>query len=200
MAAPKDKEKEEAAPPPAPKLRMPALPKGPILLTLVNTLIIVAALGVLAYTKLIYKRPVYTETGERQKLAEAKTKIRPGAKSGLVPFEQMTVNIRGTPATPKPANDPLRQIQGKLHYATMAFSVQIDDMDRKDEIDDIRALLIDRILSLMGQKTFSELNSVQGRYVVRSQILDGVNELLSKQGKNHEVLATNLFFTQFLVQ
>jgi flagellar basal body-associated protein FliL len=59
----------------------------------------------------------------------------------------------------------------------------------------------------MGHKQFHELTSVQGRYILKSQVLEIANQLWAKRqspnGENvpaSDPLFTNLYFTQFIVQ
>lgn len=170
------------------------------MLALLNTVVVLAALGILAYTRVLYKRPAITEGGERERLAAESTKPAPitSATPGVIPFEAVTINIQPAPGNPK-SEDTVRQIQGKLHYATLAFSLEVRDIGQKEQIDQIKPILMDRILTMMGKKPFHELTTVQGRYLVRSQILDMTNELLKKK-PGEASLVTEVFFTQFVVQ
>ncbi len=177
-----------------------ATPKGPLLLALLNSVVILGALGMLAYTRLIYHRPAITEESERERLAEeTKAPPIPNATPGSLAFEPMTINIQAAPATPRPDELNNRQIQGKLHYATVAFTLEVRDMGFKEQIEEIRPVLMDRILTLMGKKPFHELTTVQGRYLLRSQILDMANEL-ARAPQNQAPLLSDVFFTQFVVQ
>ncbi len=170
------------------------------MLALLNSIVILGALGLLAYTRLVYHRPAITEEGERERLAEqTKAPPAPTAVPGSLPFDAMTINIQASPATPRPDELNNRQIQGKLHYATVAFTLEVRDMNYKEQIDEIRPILADRILTLMGHKPFHELTTVQGRYLLRSQILDMANEL-ARAPQNQAPLISDVFFTQFVVQ
>ena len=129
----------------------------------------------------------------------------------------MTVNILSNPNQPKPVPGQSQQIQGKLHYATLAFSLEIRDAEKKDVLEELRPILNDRIIGMVGRKSPAELSTVQGRYVLRSQIIEAANELVektkipssvSKSRKKKllgpapppEPLVTNLFFSQVIVQ
>jgi flagellar FliL protein len=176
--------------------------KASLILTLVNTVVILAAAGLMVYTRLLFQRPAITEDNERIKLSELLSRPKGPAAAAHVDFEQMTANIAPTPSQPQPANGHPNQIMGKLHYATIAFSLEIRDGDRKDEIEKIRPLILDKLLSILGHKTFQELNNVQGRYVLRNQIIDAVNQLLEKANpaSAKKGLVSNLYFSQFQVQ
>lgn len=172
--------------------------KGPLLLALVNTLAVLGALGFLAYTKLLYQRPQITEDQERQRIAQS-VQIAPApvATPGLVQFDPVTINIQPAPTHPAADAGSSTQISGKLHYATVAFALELSDIARKDELEQVRPILMDRILSLMGKKAFHEITTVQGRYLLRSQILSHANQL---GAKDQPPLVREVFFTQFVVQ
>ncbi len=158
----------------------PAAPKGskaPLLIALVNTLAIIAGLGTLVYTRMLYKRPTITEDSERERLAAKHAVPTTPATPGSVVFEPVTVNIESAPAAPKPDDGTSRQLQGKLHYATVGFSIQIKDVAQKALIEEVRPILMDRLLTTLSKKPFHELATVQGRYVLRTEILDLVNRV-----------------------
>jgi flagellar basal body-associated protein FliL len=156
----------------------------------------------MAYTKLIFKRPAITEENERVKLSEILAKPKAALSTAHVAFDQLTANIASMPSDPHAARANPQIIQGKLRYATLAFSLEIRDAERKEEIEQIRPLILDKLLSILGHKTFQELNNVQGRYILRNEIIDAVNHLLEKSNPTaaRKNLVTNLYFSQFQVQ
>lgn len=177
--------------------------KGPLILALVNTLAVLAAMGFMAYSKLIFKRPVITEESERARIAAEQAKPKAPVIPGTVTFEPFTVNISPTPGQAKPADGTTEQIQGKLHYATVGFALEITDIARKSELETVRPIIMDRLLAALGRKAYHELTTVQGRYIVRTQIIELVNEALRKAGGAPTAgpdLVTNVYFTQFVVQ
>ena len=146
---------EEAAPNPneaqaPPKASIPIVP-------LLNTIAILAAGGFLYYSKFLHKRPPITESGERKRIAETKASPAPPAIPVLVPFESMTVNIKAIPEVPKPADGTSKQIHGKLHYATIAFAMQIRDQNQKDFFDNLKPFILDRICLLYTSDAADEL-------------------------------------------
>jgi flagellar basal body-associated protein FliL len=52
----------------------------------------------------------------------------------------------------------------------------------------------------MGRKTYTELNTVQGRYVLRSQLLDLANQLIAAESDDGTGSVTQVFFNTFMVQ
>lgn len=169
-------------------------PKGPLLIALVNTVAILGMLGMAVYTKMLYKRPPITEGGERKRLAEQKAAAPASAEPGQVEFKPFTVNIGSTPSHPQPADGTASQIQGKLHYATIGFVIEVRDAAQVAKIEEIKPMFMDRLLHTLGKKDFNQLTSVQGRYIFRTELIETANALLKQP------LVTNVFFTQFIIQ
>ena len=115
-------------------------------------------------------------------------------------FEPLTVNIASSPVEPKPADGTAKQIQGKLHYVNVGFALELRDSRQKDSLENLRPILQDKILSMLGRKQFQELTTVQGRYVLRTQIMELTNELAKKALATQDAVVTNVYFTQFLAQ
>ena len=169
-------------------------PKGPLLIGLVNTIAILGMLGMVVFTKVMYKRPKITESGERQQLADKKAAVSAVTETGQVEFKPFTVNIGSTPVSPRPAEGTTSQIQGKLHYATVGFVLEVRDIALQSKVDEIKPVFMDQLLHTLGKKDFNELTSVQGRYILRTELIEIANKLLK------QALVTNVFFTQFIVQ
>ena len=168
-----------------------------LILVLVNTIAVAAALGTFVYTKLMFKRPPITENVERAKLDAEKNKLATsGLTSALISFDPITVNIKTVTAE----NDNGTPIQAKLHYVTVTFTGEIRDQRKKAVIEAIKATLADRIMNLIGKKSYNELTTVQGRYVLRTQMIDLANDQIQKVTKEKDVVITNFYFTQFMVQ
>jgi Flagellar basal body-associated protein FliL len=178
----------------APSQPLPIVP-------LLNSITLLGALGFLVYSKVLYHRPAITEDGERARLEQlnaAPTATIPA----LVKFDPVTINIEPNPKAPKPADGTFEQIQGKLHYITIGFSIEIRDEMKSDLIENVRPIIMDKLGVILGKRRFHELTTVQGRFTLHSQILDMINQTVSSYHHAHlrEPLATQLYFTQFLVQ
>lgn len=171
--------------------------KGPLLFVLLNTLVVLLGFATVFYTRVAYKKPQITEGKERRKIEELKAKIKlaPPPVPGLVAFEPLTINIRPVSRNPAAAVHP-----DAFHYATLGFSFELRDISEKDVIDTLKPVILDGILDLAGRKTYTDLTSVQGRYVLRAQILDMANRLAMKELKTQDAVVLNVFFTQFVVQ
>src|SRR3989344_2615721 len=97
---------EAAAEAPAAAPKGSKMPKGPLLIALINTLAVLGAMGMFVYTRMIYKRPQITESAERQKIEDGAKMPKLASIPGVIHFDPITVNIKPT--------------EGKTHYAAMA--------------------------------------------------------------------------------
>ncbi len=185
---------EEAPKPPRKPLNIP------LLLALANTVVILGVTGLMVYTRLIFRRTQITEATERARLAKLHEKQEKQVLPGMMQFEPFTINILSNPAQPHPADGTVRQIQGKLHYATVGFALELRDNRFQDQVDKIRPMLMDQVLGMLGRKSFQDLITVQGRYALRSQILDHANRLAMADSGDEHPIVSQIFFTQFIVQ
>ena len=79
-------------------------------------------------------------------------------------------------------------------YLKAAITLEVDVPTTADEITSRLPQLQDAILLLIGNKTFSELRDMQGKMQLRAELLNRINEILSK-GK-----VKRIYFTDFVVQ
>lgn len=156
-----------------------------MILALVNTLAILGALGMAVYTKMLFKRPPITEEGERAKLQEKKNKPAVATQRGTIEIPSLTFNIASSKATAG---------RSKLHYGSAAITIEIANIDEQADFDAIKPVFMDKMLQLFGKKTFDELTTVQGRYVLRMELLEMINALMKRN------YVTNIFFTKFIIQ
>lgn len=170
--------------------------KLPLLFSLLNTLGLLAAVGAVVYTRMMFQRPKITESSERTaRTTQAEKELAAPATPVTMAFDPITVNIRGGGAGAPP----------KMHYVTLGFSLEIRDESRADSVTEIKPLLLDRILHLLGNKAFHDLNTVQGRYILRTEIQDMANSLIAERqpkttGPRQPALITSVYVTQFTLQ
>lgn len=187
----------DAQPAAAPAPKGPS--KLPMILGLLNTLVVLGVLGVLVYTRLLYKRPAITEETEREVIAlkVAKPDSDLGTRT-MVKFDPFTVNIK--------AGDPPHQDEGappapgKMHYVNLGFYLEVRDNTWQEQVTQIKPKFMDSLLRILGKMTADQLTTVQGRYILRTKIVDLMNELINNGKKDAEPVATNVFFTAFTVQ
>lgn len=178
----------------------PSIFNVPMVLALVNTVVILAVGGLMVYTRFIFKRPAITEQGERERLTKVHEKPQIPQTPGLLQVEPFTVNIQSNPPQPKSADGTEQQLHGKLHYATVGFALVLRDLQSQETVEKIRPALMDKVLSTIGRKAFHELTTVQGRYILRNQLVKIANQLSNENPDTHQPLVTQLYFTQFIVQ
>lgn len=174
--------KEEAAAPATPKAKPPLM----MILLLVNVLAGLGAVGMLVYSKMLFKRPPITESGETEKLKKKFEKPKPEGPPGSLTFPSVTINL--SPKEEGSGSD------NKIHYATLAFAITTVDQSAAAKLESVKPLLQDRMISLVSRRSYQDLTSVQGRYLLRTQLREAANQLAK------EVLATDVYFTEFVVQ
>jgi flagellar basal body-associated protein FliL len=119
-----------------------------------------------------------------------------------IPFGPLTVNILPSPDNMFPTSPNSPQIKGKMHYLATAFVLEIRDKSKSEIVKDLKPFLLDKLIQLVGKKHFHELATVQGRYILRSQLIDLANQTIATRAhlENKEPLVTNLYFNSFVVQ
>jgi flagellar FliL protein len=157
-----------------------------MILLLVNALAALGAVGMLVYTRVLYKRPAITESSESARLKKKLEKPKPEGPPGALMFTPVTINLAPADEGTGGAN--------KVHYATLAFAISTIDMPAAQKLESIRPLLQDRMISMVSKRSYQELTSVQGRFLLRTQLRDAANQVAK------EALATDVYFTEFVVQ
>ncbi len=165
--------------------------KLPLILGLVNTLAVLAVLGTMVYTRVIYKRPKITEEQERVEVAEKVAQPAAPTSKALIKFDPFSVNIKSAEQAPAST---------KLHYVNLGFSIEIRDADQEERAASLKPKFMDHIIKLIGGMTLEDLNTVQGRYILKTKIVGLMNALVNEGQKKAEPLATNVYFTEFMVQ
>ena len=162
---------------------------GPLIVALLNMLTLLGAAGFLYYSKFLYKKPEITEGQERTQLIQNKGQIarRIQSEEFLYNIPPLTLNIRGEPL-------PSEVAGFRNHYATMSITLRMKTAQGKEPLEEIKPVLMDRLIQLFGTKSFQELNQVQGRYLVRAEIADMINSLLG------ETIVMDVYFTEFIIR
>ncbi len=148
----------------------------------------IAALGTLVYTKVLFKRPPITEPQERARIAKEELSIENDADAGTVEVKDVNVNIASTPY------EEGGKKKEKTHFATLSFVLSIRDTDKQSLFDEVRPVFMDKLIQHLGKKTYPSLTSVQGRYLLRSEIVALANKLAG------ETIFKDVYFTQFIVE
>lgn len=160
----------------APKLKLDTQ----TLLLLANAILLLAALGMFVYTKLLFHRPVIAEETEIQKKQEELKKPAEPTDRPIIVFEQMIVNIAMT--------------SGKAHYITIAFAVECKDDEIAATVKAKKALFIDQLIALVGKRQLTELNTIQGKLLLKTELMRKFDAIVNPGG------ITNIYFSNFILQ
>jgi flagellar basal body-associated protein FliL len=183
----------------------PKAPKKPLPIGLIlgglNTVALMGLLGVLVYTKILYKRPKMTETVEREKITQEYEKKPGEMKKVMLSFEQINANLKPSPIGVSVPGGPPQQM--KSHNLSMILALEIADAEFESAVKNRQPKFLDQLLRELGATTVEELSTVQGRFLLRSKIAGIMNELVREEKKlppNAPPPVTNVYFTDFVVQ
>lgn len=151
------------------------------ILALVNTLLVLGALGVMVYTKLIFERPAIVEEVEIKKVEEEVKKPLPPENHEIVPFDETVINLAPS--------------DGRAHYVTVAFSVETRDRETAAIVKYKKAEFTDKVISALGHSHMTELNSIQGKLLIKTQLLHEMNKLVPNNGS-----IIDFYFSNFVLQ
>jgi len=117
---------------------------------------------------------------EESKVAALIKPVPEEARIGpMVEIKEFVVNIIGTDAA---------------HYVKASLSLELDRDSTMDEVNRRMPQIRDAILLLIGNKTFEELQDIQGKNQVKAELKSKINSFL-KTGK-----VNNIYLTDFVVQ
>lgn len=106
--------------------------------------------------------------------------LKPESKIGpMVNIEEFIVNIIS-------ADTP--------HYVKASLTVELDNEDVMAEVEQRMPQVRDAVLLLIGNKTFEELQDLQGKRQLKAELTSRINSFLVK-GK-----VKSIYFTNFVVQ
>jgi hypothetical protein len=190
-AAPEKKEEEK------PKSSRAKIPLMTILPPLINTVFVLITLVFLIYTRFIFKRPGIKEPEERKKIEAAQKKQKEEEKKvTYFPLDPITVNIASTPIE---GGSPDAR---KLHYVNLGIAFETHGDRNKEILEQLKPFILDQIIFILGRKTYDQLATAQGRYVLQFQIQEAVNQLAFTKlaAPPHDPPVSHIFFNQLIVQ
>jgi len=153
-----------------------------------NKLVIIAAIvlllvGSAAYFFLVVKPHNEQEQQKKAEESKAAALIKPlpeEAKIGpMVEIKEFVVNIISEDAT---------------HYVKASLSLELDKDTTVDEVGKRMPQIRDAILLLISNKTFAELQDIQGKNQVKAELRSKINSFLKTGSVN------NIYLTDFVVQ
>ncbi len=84
--------------------------------------------------------------------------------------------------------------KNETRYLKASITLELENEETVVEVNERMPQIRDSILLLIGSKTFSELNDLQGKLQLRAEVIVQLNKLL-KKGK-----IKGIYFTEFVVQ
>jgi flagellar FliL protein len=117
------------------------------------------------------------------KESKKKKKKDPESKPEYVPIEAFTVNL---------------QPENGEQYLQVQFTLQVEGAEQATTVKDNMAIVRNRVLLLLSSKKASEINTVEGKQQLASEIQAAITEPFEKHGDEQEV--SDVLFTSFIIQ
>ena len=148
----------------------------PLIFVVVNLAVSGAGVYFVFLATVGWKYPVMTEEQETENLAE--TREKRDNSPIIYTLDKFTVNLDGTPK---------RVIQTEI-------SLEMLDEKGFEEVVTLGAQARDAIVGLLNSKTFTDIETIQGKLFLKDQIAVALNELLKKG------VVKGVYFSHFVVQ
>lgn len=150
------------------------------LVVMVAAMLVLLLAGGAAWYFLVYKKAEAARQAEASKAAAIAKTVPEEAQIGpMVEIKEFVVNIIG---------------QDVSHYVKASMSLELDREATLDEVNKRMPQIRDAILLLIGNKTYEELQDIQGKNQVKAEVKSKINSFL-KTGK-----VNNVYLTDFVVQ
>ena len=150
------------------------------LVVMVAAVLVLLLAGGAAWYFLVYKKAEAAKQAEASKAAAIAKTVPEEAQIGpMVEIKEFVVNIIG---------------QDVSHYVKASMSLELDREATLDEVNKRMPQIRDAILLLIGNKTYEELQDIQGKNQVKAEVKSKINSFL-KTGK-----VNNVYLTDFVVQ
>lgn len=150
------------------------------LVVMVAAMLVLLLAGGAAWYFLVYKKAEAAKQAEASKAAAIAKTVPEEAQIGpMVEIKEFVVNIIG---------------QDVSHYVKASMSLELDREATLDEVNKRMPQIRDAILLLIGNKTYEELQDIQGKNQVKAEVKSKINSFL-KTGK-----VNNVYLTDFVVQ
>jgi flagellar FliL protein len=150
------------------------------LMVMIAAVLVLLLAGGAAWYFLVYKKAEAARQAEASKAAAiAKTVSEETQIGPMVEIKEFVVNIIG---------------QDVAHYVKASMSLELDREATLDEVNKRMPQIRDAILLLIGNKTYEELQDIQGKNQVKAEVKSRINSFL-RTGK-----VNNVYLTDFVVQ
>ena len=149
-------------------------------MVMIAAVLVLLLAGGAAWYFLVYKKAEAARQAEASKAAAIAKTVPEEAQIGpMVEIKEFVVNIIG---------------QDVSHYVKASMSLELDREATLDEVNKRMPQIRDAILLLIGNKTYEELQDIQGKNQVKAEVKSKINSFL-KTGK-----VNNVYLTDFVVQ
>lgn len=157
--------------------------KKKLIIIIAAALVVLLAGGGAGYFFLVHKPKQEELKRKQEEESKAAALIKPVPEEAdigpMVEIKEFVVNIIGEDAA---------------HYVKASLSLELDKAATQEEINKRMPQIRDAILLLIGNKTFEELQDLQGKNQVKAELKSKINSFL-KTGK-----VKNIYLTDFVVQ
>ncbi len=150
---------------------------GKLVTLLLIVLLVLGGGGVAAY-KFVLNKPEAAETAEESSAKGPETDLEKLIGT-MVRLDTFLVNIEG---------------EGETRFLKTSLTLELERADVQREIELRMDQIRDNILVLLSSKNFAEIRSFDGKYILREEIEDQLNNLLVTGA------VKNIYFTEFVVQ
>jgi len=157
--------------------------KKKLIIIIVAALVVLLAAGGGGYYFLVHKPKQEEMKRKQEEESKAAALIKPVPEEAnigpMVEIKEFVVNIIG---------------EDTPHYVKASLSLELDKEATLEEVNKRMPQIRDAILLLIGNKTFEELQDIQGKNQVKAELKSKINAFL-KTGK-----INNIYLTDFVVQ
>lgn len=98
----------------------------------------------------------------------------------MVNMDDIRINIASTSST--------------SHYVNLQMALECANEEMADLVKANMTRLMDKTLSIYNRKDFDDLNTIQGRLILKEQLMDEFNQMLDANA------VTDIFYNTFLLQ
>nr|WP_320009524.1 flagellar basal body-associated protein FliL [uncultured Desulfobulbus sp.] len=157
--------------------------KKKLIIIIAAALVLLIGGGGAGYFFLVHKPKQEELKRQQEEASKAEALIEPVPEEAeigpMIDIKEFVVNIISEDAA---------------HYVKAALSLELDKKDVEEEVKKRMPQIRDSILLLLGNKTFDELQDLQGKNQLKAEIKSKINTFL-QTGK-----VKNVYLTDFVVQ
>ncbi len=143
------------------------------------TVLILLVLGTGAISYYYFDLPPVLKIGEQNPDTSGPDPDQENEVGPLVEIQEFIVNIIS---------------EENNHYLKISMTLEMSNEKVRNEAEKRMAQIRDTVLLQLSNKTFEELYDLQGKKLLKAELLNRINDLLTTG------MATSIYFTDFVVQ